>query len=91
MKNENKCHWFGVCYTVWRRGADDTQKGLNAEPPLESLGAANQVLSYMQGNIFDVTALMAHQDNMRPALSNKVHPVPSCADIALFIIHDEQT
>ena len=26
-----------------------------------------------------------------PALSNKVHPVPSCTDIALFIIPDEHT
>jgi len=57
------------------RGGDSTQRDTASGIPLDSLGAANQVLPYIQGNIFDVTALMAHP----------------CADIALFIIRDEHT
>ena len=42
------------------RGGDDTQREAASGLPLESLGAANQVCSYIQGNILDVTALNGH-------------------------------
>jgi len=69
-----KCYWFGVRFNFCV-AVPTAPKG---RLPPASLGAANQVCSSMQSNIFDVTALNGHQDNMLPALSNKVHPVPSC-------------
>ena len=40
MIDEYKYNWLGVYLFLLRRGADYTQKGLSADPPLESLGAA---------------------------------------------------
>ena len=34
---------------LYCRGGDDTQREADADLPLDSLGAANQVLSYIQG------------------------------------------
>jgi len=40
VTNENKSHRLGICFIVWRRGADYTQRGLNDEPSLDSPVAA---------------------------------------------------
>jgi hypothetical protein len=42
------------------RGGDDTQRGLNAEPPLESPGAATSNVILHSAQYFDVTAMKAH-------------------------------
>jgi hypothetical protein len=51
-----------VYFTIqfYCRGGDDTQREADADLPLDSLGAANQVLTCIHRNIFDVSVMMAH-------------------------------
>ncbi|NQY47817.1 MAG: hypothetical protein HRT50_01715 [Colwellia sp.] len=57
---------------------------------MESPGAANKrILQFTQ--VYRRTSADGTSGQYTPALSNKVHPVPSCADSALFIIPDEYT